>query len=256
MLQVVCPTCYFSISLKKGKNTSWIRLKYQKVTNSEQRFRNVLLVIPSLRNGRTQSAWPCWPDPAGSHSDQCYCRGYDHWHFLLAGNMNTLPWPLSLFFSVCLFLFLSLFFFVFLFALLLSAIILGNVEPASNLLLSVWVCLYLDSPTSSLQFLSQHLSLLSDSASPRYFLCLHASSSFCSLPVSKPLNPYHSLLPALPLVFAFQIIPPSSSSFPFSLIHNKTIHRCLYYFKPRVQPFLFHFALRISQQQHLRQICW
>ena len=100
---------FFSVSLKKRKNTSWIRLKYQKVTNSEQRFRNVLLVIPSLRNGRTQSVWPCWPDPAGSHSDQCYCRGYDHWHFLLAGTMNTLPWPLSLFFSVCLFLFLSFF---------------------------------------------------------------------------------------------------------------------------------------------------
>lgn len=91
---------FFSVSLKKRKNTSWIRLKYQKVTNSEQRFRNALLVIPSLRNGRTQSVWPCWPDPAGSHSDQSYCRGYDHWHFLLAGTMNTLPWPLSLSFSL------------------------------------------------------------------------------------------------------------------------------------------------------------
>lgn len=37
-----------------------------------------------------------FPGSAGSHSDQCHCRGYGGWHFLLPGTPKTLPWPLSL----------------------------------------------------------------------------------------------------------------------------------------------------------------
>lgn len=109
---------------------------------------------------------------------------------------------------------------------------------------------------SSLSFLIQH--------PPDCSLCLHASSSFCTLRFSKPQPLSLCLLPALPLLSVCQTLPPLV--FHFTLIHNKTgLHLergrvrpfflpFLYYFKP--QAIFFHFTLRLSQQQHLRQISW
>ncbi len=106
MLFFPSPLMHLShIWIQRGKNTSWIWLKYQKVTNSKCCFGCFLLVfpLPEKRKDRGSLALLtglCFFSPAGSHSDQCYCRGYGQWHFLLAGTLKTLPWPLSLFLSV------------------------------------------------------------------------------------------------------------------------------------------------------------
>lgn len=60
----------------------------------------------------------------------------------------------------------------------------------------------------------------SDSASLHHFPSLPASSSFCCLPVSKPLSPYLSLLPAFPPLSTFQTLP--LLALHFNLILNKT----------------------------------
>lgn len=143
----------------------------------------------------------CFVGPAGSHSDQCYCRGYGHWHFLLAGTLKTLPWPLSL--SVCLSFFPPLFFFVFLFPLLLSSIVLRNVEPASNLLL----------PLSEFVFI------------------LTAPLPLCSTYRSISLS---SLIQHPPTTFSASMLPPHSALFlslslstlisPFSLPFLCSLH--------------------------------
>lgn len=103
------------------KNTSWIWLKYQSCKWWE------LLQIFSPWVSLALLTRLVFFGLAGSHSD--------HWHFLLAGTMNTLPWPLSLFLPVCLSLCPSLLFLIILFAPLSSSVVLRNVEPASNLLL-------------------------------------------------------------------------------------------------------------------------
>lgn len=75
---------------------------------------------------------------AGSHSDQCHCRGYGGWHFLLPGTLKTLPCPPTPTPNpptACLPSFPSLFFFIFLFAPLLSLPFFEMSKPASNLLL-------------------------------------------------------------------------------------------------------------------------
>lgn len=130
--------------------------------------------------------------------------------------MNTLPWPLPFALSVfpsvrrsC----SSAFY-------LTSSVVLRNVEPDSNLLLPLSEFVFILTGPLPLHSTYRSISLLPDSASPHHFLCLHASSSFCSLPVSKPLSPYLSLLPALRLLSAFQTLP--LLVFHFNLIHNKT----------------------------------
>lgn len=152
--------------------------------------------------------------------------------------------------SVCPSFFFNCFFspFIFLFALTLSSIHLSFKSCSLPLIfsLSVWICLYLDSPTSSLQYLSQHhFSFLSDSASPHYSLCLHASSSFCPLPFSKPQPLSLCLLPALPLLSVFRTLPPLV--FHFSLIHNKT---GLHLERGSVRPFFLSFFCIISNHEH------
>lgn len=133
----------------------------------------------------------------GSHSDQCCCGGYCQWHFLLVPWTHFLPsLSVSLPFSSSLFFQFS------------SSSPPSFFKMSSLPLISpsVWVCLYLDSPTSSLQYLSQHLPLWF--SLPRYFLCFHASSSFCSLPVSKPL----ALISLVSLPFPSSALCISNSS--------------------------------------------
>lgn len=254
VLQVVCPTCCFFLTTnaslsqagsKEEKHTmeSSSNIKRLQMVNV---FRYFLPVFPSLRKGRTESFWPCWPDSvfsallvpiATSATAVVTATGTSSW---------LAPWRhflgLSLFLSVCLPLFPSLFFFVFLFALPFPSIALRNVEPVSNLLLPLSEFVFI--LTAPLPLCSTYRSISLSSLiqqPPHYFLYLHTSSSFCSLPVSKPLDSYLSLLPALPLLSAFQTLPPLV--FHFNLIHSKTkLHSerrsplpllFLYYFKPQ-----------------------
>lgn len=193
-------------------------------------------MLPSLRKRKDRVGLAlltglCFYSSTGSHSDQCcYCCGYSHWHFLLAGTLKTLPWPLS-FFSVCL-----PFFPVALF-LRLSICSPSHLHRSSKCrslpLISFSLCLSLSlswqphflsavliaaslAPSSLIQhpptttITSPPPSTFSASMLPPH------SALFLSLSLS---NPYLSLLPALPLLSAFQTLPPLV--FHFNLIHNK-----------------------------------
>lgn len=120
---------------KVEKPIMWFRVKYREVPNSECCF-TYFLLIPFPEKMKDRVFWPCRPDSvvsallvpiATSATAVVMATGTSSW---------LAPWRhflgLSLFLSVCPSFFPS--FFVFLFA-LLAAIVLRNVEPASNLLL-------------------------------------------------------------------------------------------------------------------------
>lgn len=184
--------------------------------------------IVSLRKGGTKSACPCWPEcvPLAMLVPMA-TSVTGAWHFLQTGTGETLSCPafLSSFSSLLPWSLLALLYF---------SVVLG--KRWSSLLIFPSLCLSLSlswqphflfavfiAASLSLFFsliLSLSLFPLSDSASPCCFLFLHVSSSFCSLPVSKPLSPYLALLSALPVLCEFQTLPPLV--FHSSLIHNKT----------------------------------
>lgn len=192
--------------------------------------------------------------PAGSHSNHCYCRGYSHWHFLLAGILKTLPWPLSVhpsFFFHCFFFSL-----IFLFALTLSSIQSSFKSCSLPLIFSLSLSEFVFILTAPLPLCSTYRSISSLSFliqhPPDYSLCLHASSSFCPLRFSKPQPLSLCLLPALPLLSVFQTLPPLV--FHFSLIHNKT---GLHLERGSVRPFLSPFSVlfQTTSTGHFLSFC-
>lgn len=149
----------------------------------------------------------CFSDPAGSHSDRCYCCGYGHWHFLLAGTLKTLPWPLAL--SLCLsFHFLPL---LFSSSFLLSFSPPSFIEmskPASNLLLPLSE--FVSILTTPLPLCSTYhgISLSSLIQHPLTTFSASMLPPHSALSLSLSLSTYLSLLPALPLHSAFQTLLP------------------------------------------------
>lgn len=158
--------------------------------------------------------------PAGSHSDQWYCCGYSHWHFLLAGTLKTLLWPLhfllfSTSFSISFLLSPEL-------SLCSPSFLCRCAKYRSLPLIFFFLCLSL-SLSRQPHFLPAVLITASLSS-----LVQHPPTTFSAslLPphsvffLSEPLSPYLSFLPAFLLLLAFETLP--LLVFHFTLIHNKT----------------------------------
>lgn len=154
-------------------------------------------MFPSLRKGRIESVWPCWPDSVfaavlvpivTSATTVVTATGTSSW---------LAPWRhffgLILFLSVCFSFFPLLFFCLS----ICSPSLLHHSSKCQSLpLISFSLCQFVFILTAPLPLCITYRSIslfLSDSESPHYFPCLYASYSFCPLPVSKPLNLFSPL---------------------------------------------------------------